>query len=206
MLDSATVIQRLQIESTTTQESSPVLAYFYFDRAELDKRSASHLLSAIVSQLINQNERCFSLVFDFATAKLGSTSKLWQAPATLSTLETILIQILNALDIVLIVDAVDEGDNTREIVSLLIRLAVRRAKIFFTSRPDITIRRAFDSLEDEPNRLREISIDPDTVSRDVQAYVSIELDNLLRSKEMTLRDPTLKAEIVTSLTKRSEGM
>jgi hypothetical protein len=146
------------------------------------------------------------LVSTWAAETLGSASRLWQAPATLSTLETILLRILNIPDIVLIVDAVDEGDNTREIVSLLIRLAAKAAKIFFTSRPDITIRRAFDSLEDRPNRLREISIDPDTVSRDIQTYVSIELDNLLRSKEVTLRDPALKAEIVTSLTKRSEGM
>jgi hypothetical protein len=158
---------------------------------------------------MNQDEKCLSSVLNWTgrvATSGGSKSHVWQAPATLSKLESILDNALNLPDIVVIVDAIDQGEHVREVVYVLTRLAKSGAKIFVTSRPDVTIRRAFETNKDQANNLKEIVTSQLDLSHDIQTYISIELDNLLHSGELMLRDPQLKPEIVKILTERSQAM
>ena len=164
---------------------------------------------------MSQDEKCLESVLKWikeATTtiggliKLDSKSRVWQVPASLTVLETILFKALNFPEIVVIVDAIDEGENEREVVSILIRLAKMGAKVLMTSRPDVTISRAFETNKDQADDLKKIAISQLVLTHDIQTYISIQLDSLLQSREVTLRDPQLKPEIVKALTERSEAM
>ncbi|KAF2106193.1 ankyrin repeat-containing domain protein [Lophiotrema nucula] len=160
------IIQRLQAEG----DSMP-LAYFYFDRTEVSKRSASHLLSAILFQLMNQDKQCLSAILSWVKAANSASAPMCQKPATFPTLETITVQALKSAGAVLVVDAVDEGDSSREIISLLVLLANIGAKVMFTSRSDITTRRIVEECEPQAHSVKEIRISADAVTQDIQTFL-----------------------------------
>ncbi|KAH0557133.1 hypothetical protein GP486_005077 [Trichoglossum hirsutum] len=203
--------QAMEFHQRHEQPKDVTVAYFFFDRADITKRKPSHLLAAVISQLISGSKVAFKRVSEWArSATAGSASQLWRTPANLPVLEQVFLGILGcsgpSLDtpVVLVVDAVDEGEETGSVISVLLRLALsKRVKILFTSRPDVTISRA---LELHPHSTFRISVDPPSVTQDIMTYVTLEVENLIQSRAMVLRDPSLKEELITDLTKRSDGM
>lgn len=199
------MIQLLQLELGSGEIG---LAYFYFDYSDIAKRSTTNLLSSVIWQLANQQATSLKQLMEWASDQQSPASfSVWQAPPSPSMLEDLLAELTKTLKIVLVVDAIDESDDMKAVVSLLLRLQNIAVKVFFTSRPEITIRRVW-SLETvrEGSRAFELGILPTFVRPDIEIYVSDELDRLISTGELTLRDPALRFEIIKSLADRSDGM
>lgn len=110
-------------------------------------------------------------------------------------------------NVVLVVDAINESEDFQTVISLLVRLRARSIRVLFTSRPSPTMGRIWDStisLQSFPSH--EVVISSATSHDDIRKYVSDTLDDLISSKAISLHDPELRAEIVKTLTKRSDGM
>jgi hypothetical protein len=96
----------------------------------------------------------------------------------------------------------------KAVASLLLRLQKTTMNVFFTSRPDVVIWRVWSSdVPGEDGKAFELAISPTLIlSRHLEMYVSDELDRLINTRELTLRDPALKLEVIKSLVDRSDGM
>lgn len=122
-------------------------------------------------------------------------------------LENVLFNIAKEHKFVLVLDAVDESEDVKAVISFLLHLRALSVEVFFTNRPDLSIRRAWDSHTTETQeKCLELTISAAFVSRDIKWYVSNTLDSLISSKELSFNDSNLRLEIISTLTNRSDGM
>ena len=109
---------------------------------------------------------------------------------------------------ILIIDALDEcpKDDRHRILEFISKVIsdLPRAKIFVTSRREADIVRAF-----EEGGTPTIEIQAKNTEADISLYVNSEVSRLRRGvhgKKLFLRDETLEADIIDTLTQESNGM
>jgi hypothetical protein len=112
---SSAIIQQLQLE---LHRNDAKLAYFYFDYSDIAKRNAANLLSTVAWQLATQRASSLKQLERWSTDQASfAPFKGWHEPPTPSMLEDLLATMIKTLKVVLVVDAVDESDDMKAVVS-----------------------------------------------------------------------------------------
>ena len=184
------------------------VAYFYFDFRDTDKQNVHNLLPSLLTQLSARSDsRCETLSRIYKSHDHGA-----RKPST-STLIECLKEML-ALDqgpIYIILDALDECPNTsgipparKQVLHLLkdlVNLQLSDLHICVTSRPEIDIRTALESLTFRPVSLH----DESGQKRDIEDYIRsvVYADSDTAMKRWSDKDREL---VVETLTRRADGM
>ena len=184
------------------------MAYFCFDFRDTDKQNVHNLLPFLLTQLSARSDsRCEILSRIYKSHDHGA-----RKPST-STLIECLKEML-ALDqgpIYIILDALDECPNTSGIPSArkqvlhllkdLVNLQLSDLHICVTSRPEIDIRTALESLTFRPVSLH----DESGQKRDIEDYIRsvVYADSDTAMKRWRDKDREL---VIETLTGRADGM
>ena len=184
------------------------VAYFYFDFRDTDKQNVHNLLPSLLTQLSARSDsRCEILSRIYKSHDHGA-----RKPST-STLIECLKEML-ALDqgpIYIILDALDECPNTsgipparKQVLHLLkdlVNLQLSDLHICVTSRPEIDIRTALESLTFRPVSLH----DESGQKRDIEDYIRsvVYADSDTAMKRWRDKDREL---VIETLTGRADGM
>jgi hypothetical protein len=183
------------------------MAYFYCDFRDEDKQSHRNILLSILSQLSAQSNPCFDIL-----SKLYSKHDKGAQTPNNSTLMKCLNDILsfpNQNPVFLIVDALDEcPDNSGmpssreqvlDLVKYLVGLCESNLHVCVTSRPEIDIRSALESLTSF-----RISLHEQTGQRkDIIKYVSSVVYSDVKMRRWREEDKRL---VIETLSERADGM
>lgn len=194
-LVSTVVDHHLQDENRTRSESA--LAYFYCDRNRPDTRSAESVMNSIVRQLATPVPAGGILNPVFNLYQEKQKKAFASGPPTFEESFKILLTLLASYKrVVIIVDALDECDRTREKLMVtfcqMVGQSFINVKIFIASRRDDDISK---QLQSTPN----ISIAATDNWEDITSFVTQNIQSLPIS-------PELCGEICRSLIEKSEGV
>jgi hypothetical protein len=184
------------------------LAYFYFDRDQQGMTDTADLLRSIAVQLIQQldtiREDDF---FDWFGPDGVAAHESFQAP-TSQVLENVVAALARVKKVVIVVDALDECEDSRILLELIVRLwETGSIDVLMSSRPSVPVKKAWDRLATaQPSSCYELPLSPGMNESDIAAYVTQTVDSLVSSGELSLRNPNLRVEIVEALGSRADGM
>jgi hypothetical protein len=186
-----------------SQGSNSAVAYFFCTYRDSDSRNPSAILSAIAVQLARQNESAYGILENYHE-ELRNGHSLPREP-DIEGLHRVLERIFESFDqVYLIVDGLDEcGDHVEICVKTLCGLAEGRytrhkVNMALLSRDEVAIRERLDS------EFALVEIEAHT--EDLQLYVAAELENRIASRDLRVRDVSLKDHILTELVKGAKGM
>lgn len=163
------------LSSTVTQDilyycaNDPgiVVAYFYFDFTNMDKRKPELMIRSLISQL---SEQCIKM--PLALEALHSSLDKGNRQPSLDTLMNVLQQMLQGFpQSYLILDALDECADQAELMGILKQMArwqLEKMRVLVTSRKERIIE---SSLEDIVNREYIVCLQSQLVDKDIQIYV-----------------------------------
>ena len=180
--------------------SGEPLAFFYCDFRNDRSTSAAEVIRSVLSQLLRQicdeNIDPGELVDDLVREKNNDTPILKNVKH-LATFVSRVAKQFNYQPLV-VVDALDECDDTKELLDSLLILNNGGLRLFVTSRPLQTIKDVFRGLP-------LISMDNMTsaVSIDIALHVTRKLDSSPRLRALDVR---FKMEIHSILCDRADGM
>jgi hypothetical protein len=102
---------------------------------------------------------------------------------------------------VIVIDALDECMDRVDLLKEILHImeAGPALKLFITSRKEFDISRC---LEHVP----QLSLSTPDVSVDIDRYIRNQLDQLIRSRRLKIRDPALQDEIWDTLSSKADGM
>ncbi|TGZ77095.1 hypothetical protein EX30DRAFT_344379 [Ascodesmis nigricans] len=173
------------------------VAYFYcLTGATL--LGAAQILRNIIAQLCSQSEQFFTEVRAFYRRL---------EPQSLSVADAINILQTNAwhfTKIAIIVDALDESPDIEETILALVQLIDRQSgniSLFLTSRHDADIQQLMSK-----HAQFEAPMSKTGVQKDINAYVSAQLQTRVADHQLKLRDPTLSETIRQALVDGADGM
>ena len=192
---------------TLRDAKSASLAYFYFDFRDEDKRSRRSLLLSILSQLSAQSNLCCGIL-----SRLYSAHDHGARKASDGALKQGLKDMLSLPDqgpVYLIIDALDECPNNsgmptarEEVLNLvndLVNLRLPNLHICVTSRPEIDIQTALESLTSLC-----VSLHNQTgQKKDIMDYVSSVVYSDTNMKRWREEDKNL---VIKTLSERADGM
>jgi hypothetical protein len=183
------------------------MAYFYFDFKDTDKQNRRNLILSLLSQLSARSDLCCDMLYRvYLTHNNGA-----QKPT-----DDVLIQNLkealtfsNHSPIYIIMDAIDECPNTfglpspRELVLDLVKelvgLSLPNLHLCVTSRPEIDIRTALESLTS-----RQVSLHDQTgQKKDIVEYVRSVVRSDARMGKWRDEDQNM---VIETLSDRADGM
>ncbi|KAF9768497.1 hypothetical protein IL306_014207 [Fusarium sp. DS 682] len=184
-------------------DSSKAVAYFFCTYRNERSQDPAVILSSLCMQLAMQSESAFRLLQEYH-AQLYSSRHLSAQP-TVEMLAQILHRICTCFTrVYILVDGLDECDNRVEAsVECLAKLALSQGdgvviNTALLSRDEITIRRHLE--KDFPH------VEIEAHTEDLQLYVISELNERIASKQLRLRDQSLKDLIITRLVREAKGM
>ncbi|KAJ5175432.1 uncharacterized protein N7482_001309 [Penicillium canariense] len=195
----STVIDYLETFLTNPPKDEG-FAFFYCDKNEPSRAQAQSILQSYVRQLSTTASNPES-----PQIKLQETYSENREKGSTFTLDQCKKQILASLGIyqktTLVVDAMDEcspesRDELIEALKEFVAQSKKPVKIFISSRPDPDIQR---QLEDAPG----LSVDASDNQEDIRSYLQGQIDKFAKKAAFFGR---LKADIVTRLLQRSQGM
>ena len=186
-----------------------ILAYFYFDFRDLDKKTCRDLLLSLLSQLSTRSSSYCDILHRVYEAHQKGT----QQPSD-DTLKECLIEMLRLPGqgpIFIILDALDEcpdssglpspRDEVLQLVKELVDLRLQELHICATSRPEVDIRAVL-----EPLAFCSVSLHDESGQKtDIANYVR-NVVNLSPSMEMKNWGDDDKNLVIKTLTERSDGM
>ncbi|KAF8263984.1 ankyrin repeat-containing domain protein [Lactarius quietus] len=202
----SSVIQHIMAVCET---GSAVMAYFYFDFRDLNKKSCHDLLRSLIFQLSSRSSSCCDIL-----RSLHETHENGSRQPTDETLKGCLKEMLKLLaqkPIFIILDALDESpdypgvpsprDEVLRIVKELVDLRLQGLRICATSRPEVDIRAVL-----EPLAFRSVSLhDEDGQKMDISDYIQ-SVVNLSSSTAMRRWRAEEKDLVIGTLTERADGM
>jgi len=202
--NSSTIIKDIQDMCRT---GLAILAIFYFHFSDSTKQDARNLLSSVLIQLCSQSDK-FSQVLSSIYSSHGDGSREPSIDTLLECLKSILA-LQGQAPLYIVVDALDEcpdssGLRTQrqrvlEIVKELIDLKHPHLHLCATSRPEVDIRKAFDSLNPHNVSLH----NQDGQIKDLAEYVK----SVVGSDAMMQTWPAkVKELVIDTLTKKGGGM
>ncbi|KAI1741312.1 ankyrin repeat-containing domain protein [Xylaria scruposa] len=181
--------------------SRPIaLAYFFCSYRDVKTHSIVSILSSLASHVARQDERAFQVLQGYYE-DLRSHSHNPGSPSTKKLAET-LVQMSFLFDqLYIIVDGLDEcGDEVHIVVQTLSRLSQDSDHITMAllSRNELYI---CETLEQ-----KFVHMEVGAHTEDVELYVAAELERRITSRELRLRDMSLRGEIILQLVKGAQGM
>ena len=197
------------LSSTITQDilyysandPGKVVAYFYFDFADVDKQKSELMLRSLISQL---SEQCIKMPSALEALYL-SLDKGNRQPS-LDALLNVLHQMLQEFpQSYLILDALDECADRAELLRILEQMALwqlEKMHVLVTSRKERDIE---GSLEDIIDKKYIVCLQSEVVDKDIQVYVRQRLSDDKGLKKWQ-KDAEIRREIETTLVEGSRGM
>ena len=186
-----------------------ILAYFYFDFRDLDKKTCRDLLLSLVSQLSTRSSSYCHILHRVYEAHERGTQQ--PSDDTLKECLKDMLRLPGQGPIFIILDALDEcpdssglpspRDEVLQLVKELVDLRLQKLHICATSRPEVDIRAIF-----EPLAFCSVSLhDESGQKRDIANYVR-NVVNLSPSMAMKSWGDDDKSLVIRTLTERSDGM
>ena len=203
---SSSIIQDVMAACET---GSAIMAYFYFDSRDLNKKTCRDMLRSLVSQLSTRSSSCCDILRRVHKAHEDGA----QQPSD-DTLKECLKEMLKAPgqgSIFIILDALDEcpespgipspRSEVLRLVKELVDLHLQELHICATSRPEVDIRASL-----EPLASRSVSLHDEIGQKtDITAYVR-SVVNASQSTAMGTWRADDKKLVMETLTERADGM
>jgi hypothetical protein len=178
-----------------------VVAYFYFDFNDTEKRSPDSMVRSLICGLSQQCVKIpTSLEHLFSSCENGQ-----QQPPLDSLLEVLRHTIQEFPQSYIILDALDECTDRAELTDILERMAgwnLDESHLLVTSRKEHDIQRSLESIVDTQNT---ICLESELVDRDILTYVRQTLSNDKGLRKWQ-KDPNIRDEIESALVKGAHGM
>ncbi|KAI4248958.1 MAG: hypothetical protein L6R42_009138, partial [Xanthoria sp. 1 TBL-2021] len=177
------------------------LAFFFFDFHDQKKQANESMIRSLVAQISSfgkQTPQALHLLFESCGNGLRQPSK----HALLATLRAILKGFDNAF---IVLDALDECDDRGTLllnIEEIVRWKSGNVHTLVTSRKEVDIGEALEPLATEQ---RIVSIQSQTISEDIQAYVHQRLQTDARLKRWQSNEDVQK-EIETTLVAKADGI
>ena len=183
------------------------MAYFYFDFRDINKQNRRDLLPSLVTQLSGQSHRHCDILNDLylkhrSGAQKPSEDELIQCLKHMVTLP-------DQHPVYLIIDALDECSDTsglpsprEQVLNLLeelVALSSPNLRLCVTSRPEIDIRRALESLTSLRVSLHEQS----GQKQDIIEYVTSVVQSAIKMRRWRDEDKNL---VIKTLSEKADGM
>ncbi|KAF7504496.1 hypothetical protein GJ744_002176 [Endocarpon pusillum] len=195
------------IEYVTSQralDKDVGIAFVYYNYDIRDMKDESFVIIALIKQLCRQLCRKNEDVSPgFLKVKQDALP-----PSQLGNFDSFSTTACQFSEVFIIIDALDEcpQDNRPKILKFLrdVTSRIPRMKVFVTSRREIDIEEAFQEI-DTPR----IMIEARTVEEDITRYVRDEVRRLRAGQDgqkLHLRSDELESKIVTTLTRKADGM
>jgi hypothetical protein len=203
---SSAIIQHL---ITLRDAGSAIVAYYYFDFRDVEKKHRHGLLSSLLFQLYSRSKPCFNIISRLYSSHNDGKEQPSER-ALVQCLKDMLMELsLSQLPTYLILDAVDECPNISgipapreqvlELVKALVDLRLPNLHVCVTSRPEIDIRTALEplapgqlSLHDQPGQ-----------KRDIDNYVSAIVQSDTKMRRWREDDRKL---VIETLSDKADGM
>jgi hypothetical protein len=196
---SSTVLE--DIRELTSNDPCKALAYFYFDFNDRQKQDPKLMVQSLVAQLLQQ---CIRKLPSFEA--FFSSCDNGQRQPSLDNLLKVLQEWINDFPCTyLIVDALDECENRRELMSIIKTISTWRLQglhMLFTSRREGDINLTLERILDDRNIL---CIQTAAVDHDIQLYVRQQLKDD-ESLQKWQADDTIRQQIESSLGEKAHGM
>ena len=169
---SSAIIQDI---TTLRDAERAFMAYFYFDFKDTDKQNRRNLILSLLSQLSTRSDLCCDMLYRVYLIHDNGAQKPTDNVLIQSLKEVLTFS--NHSPIFIIMDAIDECPNTfglpspRELVLALVKelvgLSLPNLHLCVTSRPEIDIRTALETLKS-----RQVSLHDQTgQKKDIVEYV-----------------------------------
>ena len=183
------------------------MAYFYFDFRDINKQNRRDLLPSLVTQLSDQSHRHCDILNDLYLehgngAQKPSEDELMQCLKDMLTLP-------DQQPVYIIIDALDECPDTSglpspreqvlDLVKELVELSSPNLRLCVTSRPEIDIRRALETLTSFRVSLHEQS----GQKQDIVDYVTSVVQSDIKMRRWRDEDKNL---VIETLSERADGM
>jgi hypothetical protein len=194
---SSTIIMATSLE-TKADPDLPVL-YYYFDFREAEKRTVDKMILSLIRQLCLQSEQTHVDVEKL----FASCSKGLRRPST-DTLVSSLSSMLRATgfrDVYIILDALDECDETEELLEALTMLRKHQSDhthILATSRNEKAIRDGLEPLDPVA-----VSIESSLVDDDIDTYLTAHLH---KDRWWLKWSEEVRREVKDELSTKAKGM
>ena len=183
------------------------MAYFYCDFRDEDKQNCRNLLLSILSQLWDQSDLCCDILA--RTYLAHDKGKQKPSDDTLAKCLTEVLSLTAQAPVYLIVDGVDECPNNSgmptpreevlDLVTHIVDLRLPNLHICVTSRPEIDIQTALESL----TSLR-VSLHNQTgQKKDIVDYVTSVVSSDVKMRRWREEDRNL---VIETLSERADGM
>ena len=203
---SSAIIQHL---ITLREAGSATVAYYYFDFRDVDKKHRRGLLSSLLLQLSSRSTPCFNILSRLYSSHNDGKEQPNERALVQCLKDMLASPSLSRLPTYIILDAVDECPNTSgiptpreqvlELVKDLIDLGLPNLRLCVTSRPEIDISIALEtlasghlSLHDQPGQ-----------KRDIEEYVSAIVQSDTKIKRWREDDRKL---VIGTLSEKADGM
>lgn len=194
----ASIIKHLQEKSCPDE----AVAYFYFDHRYSDRQDIRSFLATIVVSLAAQSAAYLGAI----SKRLNDARSVGRSPS-IKLLQECISECPTWFETIFIVlDALDESSDIDTSMSQLLCLGSqgrKKIKLFVTSRTSTTVQASLEELEDE---YLAIALEQNLVHGDIFKYVEGEVSTAFSRQRLKLRDPTLKQEIISVLSKQAQGM
>ena len=176
-----------------------ILAIFYCDYTFNEKsRSTDGILQSLLAQLLHSFDNplqappvVHEILAEFSTAQ----------SVTGIPLADVIIKLAKCCeDVTVVIDALDECEDRRNILTLLHQLP-SSVRLFVASRNEVDIKSSFQSY----SKLWEQEIKPDDIASDIRNYIVRKLeDHLLQHPDFS--DRSLTDTIIKTLVEKANGM
>jgi Cdc6-like AAA superfamily ATPase len=196
---SSTILQA--IHESYKNDIGKVVAYFFFDFTDSKKQNSEIMVQSLISQL---SQQCVKIPAPLETL-FSACGKGGARPSYEAILRVLKEMILEFPQIYIILDALDECEDRKELLDTLEYIHswnIDKLHILVTSRKERDIEKSLESLID-PSKM--ICLQTEVVDLDIQAYIRQRLSND-KGLEKWRKDDQIREEIEMVLMKGSHGM
>ncbi|RMZ72366.1 ankyrin repeat [Pyrenophora seminiperda CCB06] len=177
-----------------TDRRDVAIAYVYCSYTDSQLQSEIELISSLTRQLIEQTHPIPLEVKTYRDRWIEKRSYPTQEDRV-SLIKDIALRFSKTY---IFVDALDEcPEQNRNAFLHMLRMLEPFTRLFITSRPHLELQTRFTNLS---------RIEITASHSDIQVYLESEISTSSRMSLLTAKDPTLKAEIIDTISRKSEGM
>ncbi|KAK7711721.1 hypothetical protein SLS57_008014 [Botryosphaeria dothidea] len=195
-LDSiSTVIETLELE--LKHQEAQAVVFFYFDFADEEKQSVKALIRSLIVQLASKTRgQCQQLKELFKSRRPGQS-----LPQTKVLLSVLMEQVQLFEDVYLIIDALDESKNLKQLLDtleIISKWSASNLHIMASSRDTHEVKRTMSRIS-----ASELAIGTSLVSQDIATYVE---DEICSDELLSLWSPEIRTKIQEQIQQKAQGM
>jgi len=194
---SATIIEHI-IPDTIQPSSDSALVYFFCDYKSVLKQSPQNIMASLVRQLARQHQTSYDKAASYHRNQTLNAE--WSPPPTEELCNLFAEMCESFKDVMVVVDGIDEcGKDQGKAAEVLCGLKShsQNVKVLLLSREEPDIQHQLRSFQ---------SMSIAAQNKDLRLYVAAEIEKRIQSKELQIRDVSLKKEIMDTLITGAAGM